>query len=189
MMKIFDIVDGKVVINSTELAIPVFKKIYDDDKSKEKINAFNKISYIIFMYKWDSPYASYLNDEVRDKIIKKDVFGDENYKLDELTKVAIDRYKDFLNTLSVQYLQNNIDSIKKVMDFNNRVNWEETDKMGKFLYSVKDLQSNIEKAGNTIKSLQTLIEQVRKEELETSRIRGGSEVNLYEDPYSVSNYK
>src|SRR4030066_1140243 len=98
MSKLFDIIDGKVVLNADELSIPLFKKIYESDKSKDKKDSFNKISYIIFMYKWDSPYMSYLNEEVRDKIIKKDIFNNEDYKLDDLTKKAIDRFRDFQHT-------------------------------------------------------------------------------------------
>lgn len=185
-MKLFDIVEGKVVINADELSIPVFKKIYDSDKTKDKQVAFNKISYIVFMYKWDSPYAVYLDDTYRDKIIKKDIFGDEKYKLDDLTIEAISRYKDFTNSLSIQFLQNNINNIKKIMLFNDMVNWDDTDKMGKLLYSVKDLQNNTEKAGSTLKSLVSLMEQVKKEELQISKTRGGNEVNLYEDTHSMN---
>lgn len=183
--QLFDIVDGKVVLTIKELILPPFRKIYEADKTKDKVDAINKITYIIFMYKWNSPYAAYLDSDIRNKYICKDIFNDENWKPDILTKDAIERFLAFTNTLSIQYLQNNIDSIKKVMDFNTRVNWDELDKTGKLLYSVKDLQSNIEKAGNTIKSLQTLIEQVRREELESSRTRGGNEINNYEDVHSM----
>lgn len=184
--KIFDIVDGKVQINANELSIPVFKKIYDSDKDKEKINAFNKISYIMFVYKWDSPYASYIDFETREKIVKKDIFGDENWEPDTLTKEAIARFKDFQNTFSLQFLEQNMTGAKKLMSFYNLINWEDEDKSGKFKYSSRDLAANLKEAGNILKSLEALKEQVRREELETSSIRGGGEINIYEDPHSMN---
>jgi hypothetical protein len=186
MNKIFDIIDGKVQINAEELSIPVFKKIYDNDKSKEKLDAFNKISYVIFMYKWDSPYAAYIDTETRNRIIKKDIFGDENWEPDQVVKEAIKRYTDFLYTFSLRFLDQNMLGAKKLMEFYELVNWEEVDKTGKFKYSARDLASNLKEAGNILKSLESLKEQVRKEELETTNIRGGSEINLYEDPHSMS---
>lgn len=186
MNNLFDIVDGKVVLNADELSIPVFKNIYDSDKTKDKQDALNKISYIIYMYKWNSPYMSYLDDNMRHSIICKDIFNNESWQPDALTKTGIDRFKDFQNTLSLQFLQSNVESIKKLMDFNNRVNWDDTDKSGRLMYSNKDLVANVKDAGNMLKSLHTLMEQVRKEELETSRIRGGNEINIYEDAHSMS---
>jgi hypothetical protein len=186
MNKIFDIVDGKVQINALELAIPPFKKIYDADKSKEKAEAFKKISYIVFVYKWNSPYASYIDFETRNKIVKKDLFGDENWQPDALTKEAIVRYRDFQNNFSLQFLEQNMTGAKKLMEFYTLVNWEEEDKAGKFKYSSRDLASNLKEAGNILKSLESLKEQVRREELETSSIRGGSQINTYEDAHSMT---
>jgi hypothetical protein len=187
MAKLFDIIEGKVVINADELSIPVFKKIYESDKSKSKKESFDKISYIIFMYKWDSPYMSYIDEEVRDRIVKKDVFGKEDYKLDDLIIQAVQRYRDFQHTFSLQFLEQNVEGAKKLMNFYKRIDWDEVDKSGKPIYSSRDLAANLEKAGGILKSLESLKEQVRREELEISRVKGGNVVDLYEDLTSFKN--
>ena len=187
MAKLFDIIEGKVVINADELSIPVFKKIYESDKSKGKKDSFDKISYIIFMYKWDSPYMSYIDEEVRDRIVKKDVFGKEDYKLDDLIIQAVQRYRDFQHTFSLQFLEQNVEGAKKLMNFYKRIDWDEVDKSGKPIYSSRDLAANLEKAGGILKSLESLKEQVRREELEISRVKGGNVVDLYEDLTSFKN--
>jgi hypothetical protein len=189
MAELFDIVDGKVVLNADELSIPVFKKIYDSDKSKDKIDSFNKISYIVFMYKWNSPYQSYLNEEVRDKIVKGDIFDKEDYELDEITKLAIERYKDFNHTFSLQFLEENVEGARKLMDFYKRVDWDAVDKAGRPIYSSRDLAANLEKAGGILKSFHLLREQVRKEELEPNKVRGGNQIELYEDPHSFKKFQ
>ena len=128
MHKLFDIQDGKVVLNATELAIPAFKKIYDSDRSKAKDEAFKKISYIIFMYKWDSPYMGTINISEREDILKKELFNNSKWEPDDLVKEAILRYKEFQHTFSLQFLENNMIGAVKLMDYYERINWDETDK-------------------------------------------------------------
>ena len=62
------------------------------------------------------------------------------------------------------------------------IDWELEDKSGKSKYSSKDVASNIEKAGGIIKSLYALQEQVKREQLDKSVSRGGSEINYFEIP-------
>jgi len=182
----FDIVDGKVKINADDLAIPVFKKIYDTDKSNDKTPSFNQISYIVFMYKWNSPYAALIDEEVRDRVIKKDIFGDENYQIENIVKEAIPRYKQFIHTMSLQFLERNMLGAQKLMQFYEMINWDEVDRTGKFKYSARDLAANLKEAGNILKSLESLKEQVRKEELETANVRGGNQINMYEEVHSMN---
>lgn len=181
-MKIFDIVDGKVVVNPYELAIPAFKDLYEADKSKDKHNALDAIRYIVFMYKWDSPYSSYTEEDERSRVLKKEIFKNESYTLDTLTEKAIDAFKRFQYTFTLQFLEANLHGAKKLMESYYNINWEEEDKSGKAKYSSKDVASNIEKAGGIIKSLYTLQEQVKREQLDKSVSRGGSEINYFEIP-------
>ena len=185
----FDIVDGKVVLDPEDLALPVFKKIYEEDTTLDKVEAFNKISYIVFMYKWNSPYASFIDEEVRDRVIKEDIFGDENYQLDDLTKNAVKRYKEFLHTFALQFLEMNMLGAKKLMDFYEKINWHEVDKMGKFKYSDRNLAANLKEAGGILKSLEMLREQVRREGLEIVKTRGQNDINPYEDMHSLKQFQ
>lgn len=188
-MKLFDIVDGNVVINAEELAIPAFKKIYDSDKSKTKDEAFKKISFIIFMYKWDSPYMSTIGEMERERIIKQELFNDEKWKPDVLVTEAIKRYKEFQHTFSLQFLENNMIGAKKLMDYYELVNWDDMDKNGKPVFSSRDLAANLEKAGAILRSLDMLKEKVRKEELESNKIRGGNEIGSYEDGHALKSFQ
>lgn len=181
-MKIFDIVEGKVVINPHELAIPAFKELYETDKSKDKHNALDAIRYIVFMYKWDSPYASYTDELERSKVLKKEIYKDERYTLDTLTEKAIEAFRRFQYTFTLQFLEANLHGAKKLMESYYNIDWEAEDRSGKSKYSSKDVASNIEKAGGIIKSLYALQEQVKREQLDKSVSRGGSEINYFEIP-------
>jgi len=83
----FDIQGGKITLSTKDLAIPPFKEYYNN--SKDKSIALKEIEYIIWLYKWNTPYEAYPEKE-RARIIGKDVFGDSNYKpsaeLKELAK-------------------------------------------------------------------------------------------------------
>ena len=53
----FDIQGDKIVLSTEDLAIPPFKDYYNSHKDKAK--ALKEIEYIIWLYKWDSPYLAY----------------------------------------------------------------------------------------------------------------------------------
>jgi len=184
-MKIFDIQDGKVILNADELSIPAFKKIYESDKTKDKSHAYSKIAYIIFMYKWDSPYMSILDDAERMYVLKEELFNNSLYELDDLMLNAVDIYKKFQHTFSLQFLEDNMLGASKLMEYYRLIAWNEVDKAGRPIYSSRDLAANLEKAGGILKSLHTLREQVRREELENTRIKGGNEIGSYEDVRSL----
>src|SRR5208283_1888257 len=127
-MKLFDIQDGKVILNPNELSLPAFKKIYESDKTKDKTHAIAKISYIVFMYKWDSPYMSIIDEDKRDFILKDEIFEDSNYQLDNQTLDAIDKFKIFQHTFSLQFLEDNMLGASKLMEYYRLLDWSETDK-------------------------------------------------------------
>ena len=77
----------------------------------------------------------------------------------------------------------------KLMQHYRLLNWDEVDKSGRPLYSSRDLAANLEKAGGILKSLQLLKEQVRREEIENTRIKGGSEIGSYEDIRSLKSLR
>jgi hypothetical protein len=92
MTELFNIKDGKIVITPDKLAIPVFKQIYERDKSKNKDIAFKELSYIFFMVDFNSPYQSYPNDK-KEKMIIEDIFKDK-WSPDKLVKEGITKYTE-----------------------------------------------------------------------------------------------
>ena len=81
MKRLFDIVNGKVIMNPTAIWIPEFKTLWDRDKTKYKSKAVNEISYIVFMYGFHSPYAAY-SEEEKEKKILQDYFPKGDWKPD-----------------------------------------------------------------------------------------------------------
>jgi len=57
----FDIRGSKITLNTDDLAIPPFKDYYNNAKDKNK--ALKEIEYIIWRYKWNTPYEAYPENE------------------------------------------------------------------------------------------------------------------------------
>jgi hypothetical protein len=53
----FDIKGDKISLNTEDLAIPPFKDHYNEAKNKSL--ALKEIEYVIWLYKWNSPYEAY----------------------------------------------------------------------------------------------------------------------------------
>lgn len=72
----FDIKGNKISLSTEDLAIPPFKQHYND--AEDKSLALKEIEYIVWLYKWNSPYTAYPEQE-RAQRVAKDVFEDEKY--------------------------------------------------------------------------------------------------------------
>ena len=79
----FDIIQNKIQLSTEDLAIPPFKDFYNNAKDKQ--DALKKIEFIVWRYKWNSPYEAYPEKE-RTWRVAKDVLNDENYKPDDVIK-------------------------------------------------------------------------------------------------------
>ena len=71
----FDIKGNKISLATEDLAIPPFRDYYNN--AKDKSLAVKEIEYIVWLYKWNTPYEAYPIAK-RDYIVGKDVFGAEN---------------------------------------------------------------------------------------------------------------
>ena len=88
----FDIRGNKILLNTDDLAIPPFKNYYNE--AKDKSLALKEIEYIVWLYKWNTPYEAYPENK-RASIVGKDVFNDENHKPTEKVKELIKRFQEF----------------------------------------------------------------------------------------------
>ena len=171
MAKLFDISKGRVIMNPTSIWIPEFKALWDRDRSRTKEKASKEISYIVFMYGFDSPYLAYSEREREGKIIK-DYFADRKYKWspDDKVKAAIKKYKEMQETPTTRLLGAAKMAIEKLEDYFKEA--ESAD--------ASDIIKNAKELGNLVKSIDILEKQVKKEQLEHTNVRGGQEIGLFE---------
>ena len=181
-MKVFDISNGTVVLDPARLIIPEFNDIWKRDKTKDKVKAIKEISYIVFMYDLsvDNPYRGYLETERR-HVLKQDYFT-PTWEPDELVEKAIKKFKELTETTNTRLLASARSAAEKLAFYFEEVDFKKVDAQGKPAYSARDLASNLAAVGNIVKSLTQLEEQIRKEALDSSLARGGSDIGIYEIP-------
>jgi len=57
----FDIQGEKIKMNLDDLSVPPFREYYNN--AKDKAYALKEIEYIVWLYKWNSPYTAYSERE------------------------------------------------------------------------------------------------------------------------------
>ena len=174
----FDIKGDKIKLSVDELAIPPFKDYFNS--TKDKSSALKDIEYIIWLYKWNSPYLAYSPDE-RQSIVAKDVYGIDNFKTSNKLKELAERFNEFQDTPLIRLYQASEDSaeyiIKVLKTYSNSDNTDfyDLDTAIKISKLLKDIES-------TAKSLTSAKNRAKAEEVETGRVKGGGTIGLYEMP-------
>lgn len=187
-MQIFDIENNKVVLNASSLVIPEFKKIWDRDKGKDKHKATKEISYVVFLCDESvtNPYRAY-KDEERERVLLQDFMGDK-WTPDEDILNAIEKYKELKQTTNSRLLRSAKRAADKLAEYFDTVDFSLVGKDGKPVYSSRDLSSNLKEVAGIVKSLTLLEEMVRKEQMESSNVRGGGDIGFYEVPRDDFDY-
>jgi hypothetical protein len=177
----FNIVAGKVVIDVKSLSIPPFAEYWEN--TKDKAHAENVIKYAVFMYKWNTPYKAYAPEERSTKICK-DVFGNPSISFASKDVEFVNRYREFLATPLTRLLDAAEEGVEYLIrQFNSlRAKELEVDNNGKPIITAKEVYAWLEKIGNAVKSLDTLKKQVQAEQVDGSKVKGGSEIGHYELP-------
>ena len=168
----FDIKGDKISLNTEDLAIPPFKDHYNG--AKDKSLALKEIEYVIWLYRWNTPYEAYPASE-RASVVAKDVFKNENYIPSEDVNELAKRFLEFQETPGTRLLTASQtaaegliaalnDYSKGLMDIDTAI---------KVTRILKDV-------GGIVKSLDIAMKQAKAEQLETGRIKGGGTIGLYE---------
>ena len=168
-------------IHPEALVLKPFKDIYKDDKSKSKDKAMRELAYVYFYCDYKSDFSDILDEKEKEKEIKLVLELPETWKPSNNVLAAIEFYKERQKTPSMHLLEAALQFTKKIKDYYNDIDLFETDKNGKYLHNVTNLQKGISELANQTESLRKLKETVSKEIAEASRIKGGGEKGLYED--------
>lgn len=172
-MKLFDIVGGKVVIHSDALGIPCFKRVWDADKA-DKEHATKVISYIVLKNKWDSPYVQSMDADTIESKLKQELF-DNKYELTEDELACEKQYKEFCYTRTLEMLDNmrlKLDSVSKYYKESLDDTLDEK--------KIKDLLAGMTSVGGVLKSIDSLENMVKAEEVVMGKVKGDAKVNPYE---------
>jgi hypothetical protein len=173
-MKLFDLQGDKVTIHTEALAIPCFRAIWESEKDKSIARDY--ITYIVLKNHPDSPYVKAMYEEERAEKLKLKLFN-KDWTPNELTIEAEKEYIEFLDTLNLKLLRgfrNRLEAMSKYMN--------SKDDHGMDMRMAKDTLAVAGMLEKAIKSIDTLEKQVKRDEIESSRVRGGGDIGMYELP-------
>lgn len=170
----FDIIGSKIKINVDDLAIPPFKDYYNNAKNKSQ--ALKEIEYVIWLYKWNTPYEAYPENERASKVAK-DVFNVDLYEPNDDLKQLIVRFKELQETTGTRLLKASQRAAEGIIDTLNAYGSTEMD-----IDTAIKVSRVLKDVGSTVKSLDIAMKQAKAEQLETGRIKGGGTIGLYELP-------
>jgi hypothetical protein len=179
------------------LMIPEFKKIWERDKTNNKVKAKNDFAIIYYGGYFNSPYNRY-GDNKWNKIGER-FKNDKNWRpeKDKDVKAALDAYQEMQNTPSLRILQSLRDSLETSDAVISQVSrnirtiaqqQEEEDDNTKSLQNMEKLFKYIERLlkmqGSIPESINSLVEQEKKvfEELSQKKVRGGGTIGSREIP-------
>lgn len=168
----FDIKGDKITLNTEDLAIPPFKEYYNN--AKDKSLALKEIEYVVWLYKWNTPYEAYPAEQ-RAGIVGKDVFKDDKYVPTAEVKELAKRFREFQETPGTRLLaasQTAAEGLIAALNDYSQGNMD-IDTAIKVTRILKDV-------GNIVKSLDVAMKQAKAEQLETGKIKGGGTIGLYE---------
>lgn len=168
----FDITGSKISLSTDSLAIPPFKDYFNNAKDKTK--AIKEIEYIIWLYKWNTPYLAYPENERAAKVAL-DVFKDSKYEPSAEVQELAGRFKEFQETPATRLLsasQTAAEGLISALNDYSSVAMD-IDTAIKVTRILKDV-------GGIVKSLDIAMKQAKAEQIETGRVKGGGTIGLYE---------
>lgn len=174
-MKILDIDQNKKIIISPEaLGLAFFKVLWSRDKTKEKENAYKDIQYVYYFSDFNSPFFNNPPDQ-RDGLIKKYIFGDDDYKADDEVLLAIKSYEEITKTPAMEMLDAVTIVIDKMKDYFKAVDLSSGEN------EINKVQAAVINMPKMIAAVNEAKEACRKESLGSTKIRGGATKGLFED--------
>lgn len=168
----FDIKGDKIALNVEDLSIPPFKDYYNN--AEDKSQAVKEIEYIIWLYRWDTPYEAYPQQE-RPSRVAKDVFGNENYKPSQELKDLAKRFVEFQETPGTRLLSASQMAAEGLITALNEYSTGDMD-----IDTAIKVTRILKDVGNIVKSLDIAMKQAKVEQVEAGRVKGGGSIGLYE---------
>lgn len=156
----FDLKDGRVIIDPNMLMIPQFANIWDRDTTEHKEVAMKELAYIYYTCNFKSPYMQY-DEDIRETYIIND-YMPSGWKIDSTVNIALAKYRSFNRTPSMDLM----DSAKVALKT-----------LGKRLEDpdlpTKDLLASLKQLKETVNNYDELKQAVERELLNSeSRTKG-----------------
>jgi len=181
-MKLFDLLNNKLVISEEAYLLSPFRKIWDKDKTKGKDRALNELAYVFYMEDFRSDFADIMDDDERAVEIINNLNLPESWQETDLVKEAREFYDKMVNNiLPLRFLRDAKKAVDKMRVYFIGVDFNQKDPRGKLIYDPDKLSRTLEKSGSILENIFKL-EQMVKNEMEARNDTKGKRVKtIFED--------
>jgi len=155
MIKIIDLKDGKIIVAPECLVIEPFKSVYENDKSKNKVESFKVMQYVWFHSAFKSPFFQHSSAD-RHKLITELIIKDKKFVVTEQIKECIVVFEKIFTTPAMKLFRSVQESIVKMEEFFKNVDYNEdtVTKIQKAVIDMPKMQEAIQSAfDNCMKEL------------------------------------
>lgn len=171
----------EITPSNEALLIAPIRKLYNNDKTKDKHKFFQMMSILYFYADPRSSYSYITDDKERLKEIALQEGLSPDFKIDKPLQEAIDAYKKHVITTSYLLLQDTRIAIDKLREFLRTVDLNALDDKGKPLYTINSITQAIRQIPQLAKDILEAERVVSKEIEEQGRARGGGDKTLMDD--------
>lgn len=182
-MKLLEFNEYEVKPTPEALLVRPIRKLYNQDRSKQKEQFMQQMSYLYFMVDPRSTYAYMIDDAERSAAIIEQEGLPKDFKPSSLLLDAMDVYGKHTITTSTRLLNSTrvaIDALVDEMNKSKELLEERTDK-GARVTKTNDLIASINNVMKMIPQLQDLEKKVAAEIQEKDVRAKGSENKMFED--------
>lgn len=172
MIKIIDLKDGKIIVAPECLVIEPFKSVYENDKSKNKVESFKVMQYVWFYSAFKSPFFQHSSAD-RHKLITELIIKDKKFVVTEQIKECIAVFEKIFTTPAMKLFRSVQESIVKMEEFFKNVDYNE-DTVTKIQKAVIDMPKMQE-------AIQSAFDNCMKEQSTGDKIRGNATLGLFEN--------
>jgi hypothetical protein len=172
MIKIIDLVDGKIIVAPECLVIEPFKSIWEKDKTKDKTYAFNVIKYTWYYASYKSPFFQHSNSD-RSKLILSHIIKDDKFKVNKELEECVKMYEKINTTPAMKLFRSVQESINKMEEFFMTAEYNED--------SITKIQKAIIDMPKMQEAIQAALNNCSKEQSSGDKVRGEATLGMFEN--------
>jgi len=181
-LTLFVIEDYEPRLSDEALLIEEFRALYTlaynkrkgDVQGRERKRAIQECRYIYHMFDYRSEFSEYEDDERHiEACVSAEI--DKDYKQSKEMKACITIFNKLQETRMLKTLTTAEQTLDKVREYYNAVDFLEKDEKGALVHKPKDIMASIADLGSVNKKLGDLRKQVKAELKDTESLRGDHE--------------
>lgn len=172
MIKIIDLIDGKIIVAPECLVIEPFKSIWEKDKTKDKTHAFNMIKYTWYYASYKSPFFQHSNSD-RSKLILSHIIKDDKFKVNKELEECVKMYEKINTTPAMKLFRSVQESINKMEEFFMTAEYNED--------SITKIQKAIIDMPKMQEAIQAALNNCSKEQSTGDKVRGEATLGMFEN--------